>query len=712
MNKYILHASSAIALALLAPSANAQVNEAPPQNADQVTLGEIVVTAQRKSERLQDTPVTVSAFSSEMLESRSITGTADLAQAVPNLVMYQQATSVTPFLRGIGTKNSVAGDENSVATYVDGVYISSAAAGIFALSNIERIEVLRGPQGTLFGRNAAAGVVQVITKTPSHDPYARASIGYGNYDTFEGSFYGTTGISDSVAADLAVYYNHQEKGFGKNLFDGKDIRYGEELAIRSKWKADLADDTTLTVAMDYDYMVPQLAALFRARPGHVLQGNIAYPGFYNANINYAPQGHNKQWGASATLDHDFGPMRFLSITAFRSLSADVNFDADGTPTLLQQANINQQSRTFSQEFQFASPSGSSIDWIVGTFFWLDKTRVDPLHFMLPTITFDRFTTQKSTSIAAFGQATIPLGSATNFIAGLRYTRDTRQLNGRDVRPTSTTVYPQQNETFPKLTWRASLDHRFSPEAMVYLQYNRGFKSGVFNMYGPADPAARPQTVDTYEAGLKTDLLGRKLRFNIAAFYNDFSDIQLQVPVGVGQPTRLYNAAKGRTYGIETEFEARPTRNFLISGGVAYLNTRYSEFPFAPYFFPGTPNDGRQVAVVQSGKGNEFLIAPKWTANISGTYTIPTSFGQIDLNASDAWQSRFFFDVENRIREPARHIVNASIDISTFEKAWSLSLWAKNLTKTKYHANIVPASFGDTGYPGAPRTYGVRVGHKF
>lgn len=197
-------------------------------------------------------------------------------------------------------------------------------------------------------------------------------------------------------------------------------------------------------------------------------------------------------------------MRFLSITSFRRLSADVNFDADGTPALLQLANVNQQSRTYSQEFQLASASSSKIDWIVGAFAWRDRTSADPLKFMLATTTFDRFTTQKSTSLAAFGQATFPLGDATNLIAGLRYTRDTRRLDGRDVRTTGATAYPRQSEVFPKLTWRASLDHRFSPEAMVYLQYNRGFKSGVFNLDGPADPAARPQVVDTYELGVKTD----------------------------------------------------------------------------------------------------------------------------------------------------------------------------------------------------------------
>lgn len=150
----------------------------------------------------------------------------------------------------------------------------------------------------------------------------------------------------------------------------------------------------------------------------------------------------------------------------------------------------------------------------------------------------------------------------------------------------------------------------------------------------------------------------------------------------------------------------------MSGGLAYLDTRYTDFPFAPYRLPGAPDNGRQIVSVRSAKGNEFLIAPRWTAKISGTYTIPTSFGQIGLNASDAYQGRFFFDVENRIREPGRHIVNASVDVSTFERVWSLTFWAKNLTGTEYHANIVPASFGDTAYPGLPRTYGIRPGRAF
>ena len=248
MNFRSIIVCAAPALALMSASAVAQSAAAPEASSD--SLQEVVVTAQRRSENLQNVPIAISTISGQTLAETGISNVESLQAGVPGLNIAMDTGNTKIFLRGVGT-TAVATD-NSVGVYVDGVYISAQASSFLNLSNIDHVEVLKGPQGTLFGRNTTGGVVQVVTKTPSFDPAADFSIGYGNYNTVTTNFYGTTKVADKLAADISIYFNDQIDSPGMNITTGsKNIFANHAFMVRNKWLYQPTDDTTITLALDY-----------------------------------------------------------------------------------------------------------------------------------------------------------------------------------------------------------------------------------------------------------------------------------------------------------------------------------------------------------------------------------------------------------------------------------------------------------------------------
>ncbi|WP_313807894.1 TonB-dependent receptor [Sphingobium sp.] len=701
----------------IASAASAQETSAAPSadsagSAVQAQGGveDIVVVAQRRSERLQEVPIAITALTSKALEVSGVTTTTSLQNSVPGLSMSVQQTSVSPFIRGIGNRNTAPGDESAAALYIDGVYTASLAASVFSLSNIERIEVLKGPQGTLFGRNAAAGVIQVITKNPSTTPSMEASLSYGNYETVVGQFYATTGITDTLAADLSVYGMHQGQGWGRNLATGNEVYKGHEIGIRSKWLLDLGD-TTVTLSGDYNRNNPVLDPALRALQGKQLSGGIGYPGFFNVNNTIDVDGTTRQWGGNLQVRHDFGDFQFVSITSHRDVKLILNFDQDGTPANLSTAVFDQYARATTQELQLLAPRDAAFQWIVGAFYFHDNSAYDPLTLTGSTAggrTIQRFSRQTSTSYAGYAQGTVEIMPQTNLILGARYTSDKRSINGVDAVNGTFGAPVNQHATFSKPTWKVSLDHKFDRDLMVFAQYARGFKSGVFSAPAPTQPAVRPEIIDAFELGFKSELFGRRLRFNASIFYNLFKDVQLQVPV-LGSSV-LINAARGDVKGLEAELEFVPDRNFRLSASLSYLDGTYTRFPAAPAFTPLPGGGASQVAIDASG--NDTIYTPPFTANLNAQYKIPATIGDFDVTGSVYYNDGFFFDPENRARQDNYVLVNASLGWTSANGRWGVKLYGRNLTDAHYYNQIIPQRFGDTAVPDAPRTYGVMVRMNF
>jgi iron complex outermembrane receptor protein len=708
---------AATAQAVTAGRGNASSTTSPAAQADAATeIETVVVTAQRREEAAQDVPISISVLSASKLAATGVTSTADLASAVPALTFSSTSFTAQPFLRGVGTANVAAGDENSVAIYVDGVYHSAPVGSIFALNNVQRIEVDKGPQGTLFGRNAVGGVIQVITKDPKATPSFDLNLGYASYNTFTGGFYGTTGISDKLSADLALYASDQTQGWGKNLQSGKDAFLGQEYAARSKWRLDLGS-TQFRLVADYDRshgdFNTSLHAFPPARPLGTVAGTPAvFPGFYNIDSNLTPYYTVEGYGLSLTADHDLGWAHLTSISAYRQTNAHALLDQDMSPAQLSSVSAPYKDWTGSEELQLHSNDSSSLKWVGGLFYFHDNAHTG---IQVSTATPIKATngTQTLDSYAAFAQATQTFREKLDVTVGLRFTEDQRRLNELQIAPSTGAPLPfnpvSASMNFSKVTYRAAIDYHFTPNLMGYLEQSRGFKGGLFNMSAPlligtsTVDVVRPEVIDATEAGLKTSWFDHTLQVNASAFYYNFKDIQLIQFFVNG--TTLLNAAQARIQGVDLDVEWLPVSQLDLTASMSFLDSTYTNFPNAPLF-----NNNPAGGVTETGgdaSGTDTLQAPPFSANLSARYTIPLSTGSLSLDASYVYNGGFYWEFNDRLKNPPYNLVNASLMWKPQGAAWDVRLWGKNIFgERRYAFGASVAPLGNQASPAAPATVGV------
>ena len=682
-------------------------------------VDDIVVTAQKRTERLQDVPIAITAVTSDLATAQGIRGSADLAVAVPGLNVVRQSTAVLFFMRGVGTTGAQAMQDSAIATFVDNVYQPSMSGATFSLNNIERIEVLKGPQGTLYGRNATGGAVNVITRKPSHDTSLQAEIGYGNNKTIEGNLYATTGLAENVAADVAFFYSGMGDGFGKNVITGAEVNKRKDIAVRSKLLFEPADGTSVTLAGDYSKTSGNLGNSFRPTDtSSLLNGQQGYPyGFWDTQANQDPYLYVKNWGGSLHIQHEADFATLTSITALRRLSVYQNGDLDMIDLPILQFESFEFNRQWTQELQLASNADSNVQWVLGGFYLNTRAGLNPQHLMGPAIfaPFDGFRaypTQRTESFAIFGQTTIPIMTDTNLTLGGRYTIDKRKLKATGVLevPGGGTVemFPpvDRHQTFKEPTWRIALDHKLNPDVMLYASYSRGFKSGVYNSSSPTDPIVRPETLDAFELGVKSDLMDRRLRVNVAGFYYLYDDIQLQRVLGT--VTVLVNAAKAEIYGLDFEFDAAITEQLTLRGGGEVQHARYTSFPGAPVAVPGPAGN---IISVGDATGNKLVYTPDWQANVSLDHRMPVAGGELGTSISYAYNDGYYGEPDNRPRQKAYHMVNGQLRWTPENERFSIRLWARNLLNEKYKVQMTEVFTGDLVTPGAGREYGISLGIK-
>lgn len=707
-------------------------------------LEEIVVTANQRRENLQDVPISITAITSDQLLKSNVDGTAALATAVPGLVMQLGPGGMQPHLRGVGTSAFTAGQENSIATYLDGVYMGSMAASMLRFNNIQSLEVYKGPQGTLFGRNATGGVINIRTRDPRDEFGGTASLSYGNYKTVSGNAYLTGGITDGIAADVALFFSHQGDGWGTNLFDGSETAKTKDFGARTKWLFTPGDSDRIIVALDYTRSKSSWVGAFHPYEGHPTNWGpglpppfgqpYLFPGRpWDIDQPFTPEVDTRQWGASLTYDHDFDFGTLTSITAYRRTKTAVQMTPEPIPTDAQFVTWRNPERQFSQELRLASAEESEVKWAVGLYYLNGKTGYDPFTISgaaatpppLQDLTF--VVDQKTESGAIFGQVTVPIPSLgnTNLTGGLRYTIENRAIVGETrinfLPPLdflNAVVDPTDDDTtFRRLTWRLALDHRFSDEALGYISYNRGFKSGVYNTVPPGGAnvvAVKPEILDAYEVGLKLDLLDRRLRFNTAAFYYDYADLQVNTFTPVA--TILQNGAKARIYGLDIDLVARITPDFTIRGGVVALKDKFVSYPNAQFMIPQTiAQGGGNVSASGSAAGNSLPFTSDLTFDIAADLTVPTSSGTFDFNATYAYADAWFALPDNILKSRASHIVNAQIGYTFPNERMRILLWGKNLLN-----RAVPMTLVAGANPGGldaviyapPRTYGITLRFDF
>jgi iron complex outermembrane receptor protein len=748
----------ALSLALPALS-NAQ--SAP---AEEPILSEITVTAQRREELLQNVPIAVTAVTEDTLDKLGIADTSDLKALVPSLNFSTAIGGLgLPRIRGVGSTGQGPGVENPVATYIDGVYIGSSIGALTSLSDIQQVAVLKGPQGTLFGRNATGGLIQITTKIPSHEFTGDLQATAGNYGTYGGNAYLSGGLSQNTAASIAFKYENRQDGFGVNTVTGHEILDQESYSGRAKLLWDLGDSTTITLSGDISHLKSANPA-FRSLSPNVL-GHLAAGGSRDITADVDPALKVDQHGGSIEIRHHFDGVELMSLSAYRHMKFYTKFDPDDTIeaewAFIPNANSfagagfahgyvienTELAEQFTQEFQLLSSIEGAFKWVAGAFymnaegsyepaktFTAALTAGNPAFFVPPGSYTSLSVKQTLDSYAAYAQGTYSFTSATNLTTGVRYTSDKREMSGirNDVNPAGVPFPVQQppkgieehySDTFPRATWRLSLDHHLSETLMGYVSYNRGYRSAAYvvgnvGLNTPlSNKVLKPEIVDAYELGLKSDMFNRRVRLNAAAYYYDQENVQvMQIISGV---QNIYNADGARIYGVDADLTALLTERLTLTSGINFTHARYTDFKNAVISTPqpvvGCPagtNFGGNCLTIGDVSGKRLQNVPDWTANVGLSYEIPSAVGRFSIAANFYYNDGWAADADNRVRQKSYELLDGSVTWRSQNDTVSVSVWGKNLTDQFYFQQLGASNFGDNGVQSAPRTYGITFGLHF
>ncbi|MET0365914.1 MAG: TonB-dependent receptor [Sphingobium sp.] len=764
-----LSGAALIALATSPAALHAQAAQ-PQAITGDVGLEEIIVTAQRRAENLQEVPIAVAAVSAQALQNAGIDTSRDLPQVVPSVQFTRSGASGLFFVRGVGTTNAAVGEEGANAVYVDGVYLGDLAQTINNFNNIERIEVLKGPQGTLFGRNATGGLIHIITREPGDELTVKGEIGYANYQTASARAHIATPVTDRLGIDLAVTKLHQNKGWGYDATVGREVHVQDYWGARSKlvWKP--TDTLKITATADYYKNKDNLGLAWKLENGvlgsAVDQNSdlIADPGFpptrgpagQDATSNDYPLTRQKIYGFSLTgeLDLDFATL--TSITGYRKTRNQSDFDVDGGPYRLIRIGFDSGGKTFQQELRLGSNGHGPLSWQAGVFYLYSEATNDSnftglafekLGFRSQHIVADL----KTDSYAAFAEATYAITPTTKITGGIRYTTDKRKFDGkRAIVSLATgldgafTSNPLTTLDYNAWTYRVAIRQEITDDASVYASVNRGFKAGSYSLQSPLNAPYNPQYIMAYEGGLKTEWFDRKLRLNLAVYHYDIDDYQVRSAALGGGASVVLNAATVKVDGVDAEFEVAPVDGVRLFGGATWLNSRFARFGGAgaayqsPIVYPayegqslattcpaalrGTRNPGVSFTGTPLGgfytcfgdvSGNKTPNAPKFTASIGASYTVDVGKdgGSLRLSALYSYNDGYYFEADNIFRQGNYGLLNASIEYRPWEQV-GIEIWGRNITDTEYAVQKLTTDTGTTTALGAPATYGVNLKFDF
>lgn len=703
----------------------------------------ITVTARRREESQQSVPVAVSAFNDDVLQDLGALDLGGLQGAVPNLNLVQgrgSASSANIFIRGIGQPDALQTFDPGVGVYVDGVYFSRIQGALIGLADIERVEVLRGPQGSLYGKNTIGGAVNLISKQPDDQIHIKGNAAIGKFDHYQVSGYLSAPIiQDKLSASAAVSYETRD-GVVRDPDTGEEFNDRNNLAGRVIVRATPYEALSLQLSADYTRQrnaltlgraeadLNQVDLAFGTVTPLQLSPTTEYDFTARTSFDLDDDGQElDHWGLSFKADWDLTDnITLTSITAYRDLETDFFIDIDASEFELGDVFVGLEQDQFSQEFQ-AKYSNDWLSGVVGLYYLREDLESSQAAFgddifTLGGAPFDFLRTiaddQTTKSYAAFTQWTVDFNEQLSVTAGLRYTYDEK-----DYSRTTTTVSeacaadllfctPFFTPTFFNGTfafeaeddwdaWTPSLtvDFRPSDENLVYASVARGFKSGGFN--GRANNAGStssfdPEDVWTIELGTKNDFFDNRLRVNGAVFYNFYEDFQARVAGETALDFPVLNVAELDTWGVELEAVAVPVEHLTLTTSVGYLNADYESFNTE------IPDCAPEVC--------EPAFAPEWTFRASANYEWPVGpYGFVVLNGDVRHVSSHFLSVQNRdsLREDGYTLLNAFIAVQDIDRVWRLAFGVKNITDEVYKtdgqefsnvANIQTAYFGD------PRTW--------
>ncbi|QIG78763.1 TonB-dependent receptor [Stakelama tenebrarum] len=686
----------------------------------------IVVTAQRRSENLQDVPVTVTVFNAEQIAEARIQQIDDVVTRTPGLSFDNfPASQPRLYIRGIGSSDRGAAGDPSSAVFVDDIYMGRPSAIAFDAFDIERIEVLKGPQGTLFGRNVVGGAINVITKKPDIDRVdAAAELTYGNYERLDAAAMINVPFARNTGAVRLSGAYRSHDGYSWNPYLGERIDDQDTLTGRFQIYGEPAYN------FRFHFTIDGTRDRFSGPANHTLELDTSDPlhNFYTSNFDpdttYGSQvGYQDRdtWGIRSELSYDFSFATLTFLGSYRDVDYGNRYDLDGgnpdpaSPGYNQIAisgGDDETNELSSQEVRLSSLPDSDFTWVAGFYhyhqetdrsntFNLDAAAVAPIPL---TEIYDQYA--KVDSIAVFGDVSLPLTDQLTVFGGVRYSRDDKTAR---VRNTDSMVPIRGDEffdvtgdaTFDDLTYRAGVEFRPARRHMFYASISRGFKSGGFpdTPANAADAATpfEPETAIQYEIGQKSTFLDGLMIWNNTFYYLDYTNLQtVQIVNGLSVTS---NAGKATIKGYETQLDVMPFDGFQLSASYAYTDAKFDE-----YFEGG-----------QDYSGNTISRAPKHKVTISPSYTYSLLSGIAVTAAVDyRYTSRMFDDNSNQPPEirDATNFVDARLIIDGIADRFSLSLWGKNLTDERtrtFQGVFLGANFGAFS---PPRTYGATLSWEY
>ncbi|WP_037455412.1 TonB-dependent receptor [Sphingobium chlorophenolicum] len=707
--------------------------------ADEGGLGEIVVTATKRPEKARDVPISITALDSAQLKKRAVTNVADVVTAIPGVAMDEsgQARS-TPIIRGIASNTRNAGVESGVSVYVDGVYTGRPETFNQALEDATAIEVLQGPQGTLFGKNSIAGAISVTTADPAFNWSGSVKGRIGNLsDRQIGGTVNAPIIDDTVALRLSGFYNDRD-GFVKNLNGGPDQGSKTEYGFRGKMLLKGSDNFKAVLAFDYSrekddyYYGENRSGTASNRPN---PKPVTAPGPFTVNVDPGIF-YRQLWGSSLTLNYEPADgYEVTSITAYRHNKFYAQDDQDWEPADLIAVDFRDSQSQFSQEIRLKSPDDKPFRYVAGVYYFsqdsdTNHTGILGRDFAVPGLVapgerkyIAPLGSVATRSYAAYIDASYAITRRLTFLAGLRVTHETKRVNFQVITDAAAQplfyAIPLQADTQKQtdLSPTAGLRYAITDTANVYFRYARGYKSGGWNIDFASRSAAgaptiqslrfKPETLDNFEIGLKGDFFNRHLRTNVSAYVMKYDDLQVTQFFGFNGGAITSNAAKATIKGVVGDASLLLTRGLTIGGNVGYNDAQYDNYA-------GASSGGANA------DGNR-LPGPKWTAAGNVDYNLSLGdFGSLDFWGEVSYRGGQYTDPLNleRLKIPGRTIVNASVTLTPADDRWSASLWARNLFDKTYIAQLYNDTFAFRGTTdeivsyALPRTWGLTVGYKF
>ncbi len=734
MKRIYATGSSVAALLLAGGLASPAAAQQQATDVQAVTLEEVIVTAQRREQSLQDVPVAITAFSAETLERTGATGLQDIVGKAPGVTLTQfNIGEPQVYIRGVGTTSDSAASDPSIGVSIDEVSIGRAGASALAFLDIQRVEVLRGPQGTLYGRNASGGALNIYTNRPVLTDTTSLTARVGSF-----SEYGVEGVvnrqlGDDAAARLAFRYNTSD-GYAENVTTGGRLHGGTSWGTRASvlnmsgaWKTLVAVDFSQD-EMNGNARIPVTTA--RTAPAFVSIVNGLRTGLdvrqsFSSAQNYQDR---TNFGLTGRIENEGEAFDFVSLSSYRNNDYKWRDNLGGLPfpafPLAVDNQASEQAEQFSQEFRLVSKADSPIQWVAGVYAFQENVSRGErfivgaaLPIAPPSFGGDVgfYQSAKNTSYAAFGQASIPFAQIWELTLGARWTHDERRITqtaedydrgasppaGIPLGPGGTPYSTDGAKTFEEPTWKLALAVEPIEDVRLYASYDRGYKAGSFvsSAQSPLQAATpiRSELLDNYELGLKSTLLGGRLRFNAAAFRLDYQDLQVFELLGL---TLVTSNAAAKVEGYEIESALAVTSNITVGGSYTSLDANYT-------------SNATSGTLVLPYNGLRLPRSPEsqYTLYVDGEWNL--GGGVLAARADYQWQDDFFFDPSNNaeVLSPAYGLASAFLSYET-AGGLKIAVYGKNLTDEEYQTHIIKNVGIGFSVFGPPRAFGVALSRQF